>query len=143
MLEYFNEWKRKKKRREVYKWKEGVIQTLIDLVRPKAPPFYLDSAFSFLQGDSLHPLDPIRLTLFFPDYPLAIDVLGPELRPAYPEAAPYISHSRWQLEQERQAHKSLILDRYRCPYLVIRDTEPVDSSSLKERIKVLVGHDFP
>lgn len=143
MWERFREWKRQKKRREVCEWKKGVIRTLIDLVRPTAPPFYYDSAFSFLQGDTLQPDDPVRVTLFFPDYPLAIDVLGPELRPSYPEAAPYISRERWQLEQERQAHKTLTFDKYRCPYLTIRDTEPTDPSSLKERIRVLVGYDFP
>ncbi len=124
-------------RRRVQAWQAGVVTTLVTEVFPKSPYQY-DAALSFLQ-EKLDPKDPVRLTLFFPDYPLAIDLIGPDLAPDYREARPYQEEEQWREALARLAWKRSRLDRYRCPYLLLRSTEPLDPVNLRERVRSLLG----
>ncbi|HYT45655.1 MAG TPA: hypothetical protein VEP90_25240, partial [Methylomirabilota bacterium] len=80
---------------------------------------------------------PVRLTLFLPDFPLAIDVVGADGRPNYFDSKRYISRSGWDLLQSELSIKTEKLELYKCPYLIIRDYDPVDISSIRERVKAL------
>jgi hypothetical protein len=127
----------------VDQWKEDVFRTLLKSVIPSSEPFYYDAAFSFLQsGDRSELQHPVRITLFFPNYPLAIDIVGADGRSKYNEAQRYLTHSDWSNLQAEIANKAERLSRHRCPYLVINDYDPVDTSNLRDRVRSATGRNL-
>jgi hypothetical protein len=140
-LNFFTEWQRKRKREKLEKWRLEVVHRLIFDVLPAATPYQYDTALSFLQSSSfpINLADPVRITLFLPEYPLAIDLLAADDRPDFELAQRYLSQKEWTHRQERLSRKIHDLEEYRCPYLVIRDNEPVDTHSLKERVRSVSG----
>jgi hypothetical protein len=137
---FIKEWQRKRERETVEKWRLEVVHRLIFDVFPPATPYQYDPALSFLQsGFPINLADPVRVTLFLPEYPLALDLLGSDDRPDFAVAHRYYSHTEWSRRQERFSRKIHDLAEYRCPYLVIRDNEPVDIHSLKERVRSVSG----
>lgn len=145
MFRWFEKYRISRNRRvdKVDLWIRETVVCLLEVVIPKDEPFYYDSAFSFLQyqDKELSSLDllnnPIRLTLFLPDFPLAIDVVGAGGRANYLDSAKYISRKDWDSLQSGLSIKTERLALYQCPYLIIRDSDPVDVSSLRERVKAL------
>lgn len=120
-----------------------MADTLVSEVISDETPYQYDAALSFLQPDPFDPRHPVRISLFLPDVPLAIDLLGMEAWPHYAEAAPYIAFGRWAELQVEIATKRRIFSRYSCTYLPIYQGEPCDASSLKERMREILGFYLP
>jgi hypothetical protein len=125
-------------REPLVQWKRGVLRTFLKEVFPTNVPYQYDTAFSFLQRE-FNPEGPTRIDLFFPDYPLAIDVLTKDQAADYREAEPYCSYQDWSVQMTLLSEKRALLDRYHCPYLTIRHYDPVDAAALKDRVRVLLG----
>lgn len=138
-LDWIPCWNKKRKIEIVAKHRRKVITSLLEHVFPDEVPFYYDVAFSFLQPGLLDVINPIRVDLFLPDYPLAIDVLGPESYSDYRDARKYISQQSWLNNQEQLSLKRKKLLQYRCPYLIIWDYEAADPTSLSEAVKTILG----
>lgn len=120
--------------------RELVLQTILKIV-PEGTPYWYDAALSFLQPKALDFQHPARLDLFFHDldtFHLAVDVLGPECRPRYTDAAPYISRVDWEIRRAQLDYRSWVLSEYHSPYLIVTDDEPVDPVSLASRLQILV-----
>jgi hypothetical protein len=140
MLPYFEKRRiaQNRKRDGIDAWTQKVIKILLGLI-PADEPFYYDSVFSFLQRDRTDVTKVIRVTLFFPNYPLAVDLVSTEGRANYLEARPYINRQDWEDLQANLAMKADKLSQHRCPYLLIRDIDPIDAYSLRDRVKALTG----
>lgn len=138
-LDWIPCWNKKRRLAKVALHRTEVISTLLEHVFPVDVPFYYDAAFSFLQPGLLDISSPVRVDLFLPDYPLAIDVLGPESYSDYRDARKYISQQPWMNNQERLSLKRKKLLQYRCPYLIIWDYEATDPISLSEAVKTILG----
>lgn len=121
-------------------WKMGILYEIVRSIIPVDEPYYYDSAFSFLQKEDL--LNPVRIDLFLPNFPLAIDIVGREGRPNFLEAQKYISREDWDLLQSNLSFKLERMSAYRCPYLVIRDHDPTDSYSLRDKLRSLTGRNL-
>ncbi len=141
MCKLLRQWliRRNRKRFGIDSWKQGIVDRLLNDVFPPHVPYYYDSAFSFLQRSRNFTRSAIRVTLFFPNYPLAIDVVGIDGRENYLEASPYISKDGWETLQADLALKRTELSKRRCPYLLITDTEPADVDTLRSNVKILTG----
>ena len=139
MLRYLRDWKLKRNRRKdkVEEWEMEVIETILTKILPESEPFYYDSSFSFLQPSRYNVRNPIRVSIFLPTYPLAIDVIGAYGRKDFSESNKYITRDEWDTIQFELAWKSSRLLLHKCPYLVIRDTDPVDVINLKNSISNL------
>lgn len=118
-------------------WRRQVLERLVSDVFA-ASPYYHDAAFSFLQ-ETFDPVAPLRIDLFYPDYPLAIDVLPLSDSVDFREAAPYTTKAAWDIRQQQLALKRERLEARRCPYWAIRHYDAVDTPNLKERVRVLLG----
>jgi hypothetical protein len=139
MFRWFNEWIRARRLAPVRAWRCRVAETLVADVFAPGTPFQYETALSFLQPETFVAADPIRVALFLPEWPLAIDLLGPDTSNSFATAAPFIERPRWEIEQERLALKQRVFAQYNCPYLQLWNDEAVDPFSLAERIKNLTG----
>jgi hypothetical protein len=139
LLEIFADWRYRRRRHPYLQRRQTILTTLLHQVIPSGTPYQFDVALSFLQPGQIDPTDPVRLALFLHTAPLAIDVLGPESRPAFAQAERLLSRPDWERRQRQLAFKRQALGAYGCPYLVIWDDEPVDPVSLTERIRALRG----
>lgn len=133
-------------RREAAVWRLSVVETLVSDVLQPGVPYVYDAVFSWLQTDpSVLPLPrgatdapAFRLTLFLPEVPLALDVLGPEYSERYEDAASYVdSRAEWEALQHQFQERRARLQQVGCPYLFIRYSDPVAAPILKERIRLL------
>jgi hypothetical protein len=131
--------RRRRAREATETWRLGVLQTLISEVLEPDEPWQQGTALSFLQSPPVRLTHAVRVDLFLPEIPLAIDVLGPEARGHYRDAQGHLTLFQWQELMEELAWKRQRLARYRCPYLTVDDDEAVDSASLRERIRTLTG----
>lgn len=141
MIRYFEKLRidRNRKRDKVDSWKNKVLSILFDQIIPTDEPFYYDSAFSFLQRDRKVLDNPIRVCLFLPTFPLAIDIVGADGHPNYTESKPYITRGDWEELQSDLSMKAQAFGKYHCPYLIIRDVDPIDAYNLKDRVRSLTG----
>lgn len=139
MLESIQEFFRARRRQKTALWRSEVISRILVNVLPSGTPYIYQAVLSFLQPGGLNFQAPNKLDLFFQEYPLAIDLLGPEHSPHYKDAAPYISFEKWKELQTSLSLKKKLLSDYRCPYLTLDWDEPSDISSLSERIRILIG----
>ena len=126
--------------------REQIHRTVVNLLRevfPERTPFQYDTALSFLQPATadapLDPADPVRVTLFFPKLPLALDIVGPDRHPDWAEAREWTDREAWQRDQERRARVEQLLSRYRIPYLVLTTHEPLDPVNLRQRVRERLG----
>jgi hypothetical protein len=125
--------------------RQQIDRCVVNLLRevfPERTPFQYDTALSFLQPSAaapLDPADPVRLTLFFPRLPLAIDVLGPEAHREWEEARDWTTRDAWERLQERRAQTEQLLSRYRVPYLLLTTHDPLDPANLRQRVRECLG----
>jgi hypothetical protein len=141
MLRYLEERRiaRNRQRDGIDTWKQEVLHRLLSKVIPSDEPYHYDVAFSFLQKDRTLLTQPVRVTLFFPNYPLAVDLVGADGRLNYLESRHYIRKPDWDALQANVAMKAERLSLHRCPYLIIRDIDPIDAFSLRDRFKSHTG----
>lgn len=144
MLRYIRAWAIQKNRRQagLDAWYQGTTERLLSSVISPLVPYYYDSAFSFLQRERGKVDRPVRLRLFLPSYPLAIDLIGIEGRTNYAESADYIGRRDWEGLMADTSHKRLRLSAYDCPYWIIRDTDATDLDSLRYVFKSLTGSNY-
>lgn len=134
------DWRRQRALQPWIERRGVVLKTILELA-PAGTPYWYDAALSFLQTGELDLVSPARLDLFFHDpdtFHLAVDVLGPESRPHYREAARFISRSRWEQRRSQIEYRAWMLAQFHCPYLVVTDDESVDVVSLASRLRLLV-----
>lgn len=134
--------RRRRDKAGIDRWRKDIIAALITHVIPDNVPFYYDTAFSFLQKERSKLDQPIRVDLFFPNYPLAIDIVGKDGRANYNESESFITKSDWDAKQAELSIKHRRFTEVRCPYLIIRDFEPTDLDSLKEKVKSMAGRNL-
>ena len=130
---------RRRHLRRIAVWRKTVIERLVKDVFAPDLPYYYDTAFSFVQPEKFDTDSPIRFSLFYPDYPVAIDVLGPESYSDYRQACWYLSKSDWDRDQKHLALKRNRLLEYKCPYLMVWDYEATSIPSLSESVRNILG----
>jgi hypothetical protein len=130
---------RRRNLQRVERWKRSVVTAFVRDVFSSEAPFYYDTGFSFVQSGEFDTDSVIRFHLFYPDYPIAIDVFGPESRSDYRKSFWYLSRSDWEKMQKTVALKRNRLLEYKCPYLVVWDYEPTNIPSLSESVRNILG----
>lgn len=115
-------------------WKRELRQILVTQVFEPGTPWYT-GAFSFLQPDPVDWHDLVGLDLFLPEYPLAIDFLGPDLHATWDPALVVGTREAWEARKSRLDYKQRLLVRYPCAYVQLRWDEPRDPASLSARIR--------
>jgi hypothetical protein len=140
MIEWYREQQRNRRLKTWMEWRDTVTDRILGSVFPPATPYIFDAGFSFLQqSDRLYPDEVTRLDLLFPDFPLAVDLLDPRYRTPFRDAESFAHRWDWTVLQSQLAIKAQQLEKYRVPYLQIRDDDPVDEASLTDRIRALIG----
>jgi hypothetical protein len=139
-MSVLHEWHRRRMLRPWMARRQAILQTILQMV-PAGTPYWYDAALSFLQAGEIDLRHPARVDLFFHDpesFHLAVDVLGPDSRPNYREAKPFISRKRWEIRRAQLEYRTWVLGEYHSPYLVITDDEAIDPVSLASRMRILV-----
>jgi hypothetical protein len=139
-MSVLQEWRRHRAMRPWLARRRVVLETILQLV-PSGTPYWYDAALSFLQPGEIDFHHPARVDLFFHDpesFHLAVDVLGPDSRPHYRDAKPFISRKQWEIRRAQLEYRAWVLGEYHSPYLVVTDDEAVDPVSLASRIRILV-----
>ena len=140
MFRKLQEWIYKRRRRTFETWRSKIIKLLLEEILPENAPYQYDTVLSFLQVEGFDPIRPIRLDLLLPDYPLAIDFVGPQHNPSYGIASHYISKAEWEKLQQEAAIKQQMFASYGCPYMTLPSDEATDARSISEKIKAVIGH---
>lgn len=118
---------------------EALAERLLQFALPPHTPYQYDPALSFLQPPGRPLGQAVRVTLFLPELPLAVDLLGPEADPRFDRVWLFLGRPAWERVQADLAWKRRQLERYRCPYLVLTPNDPVDLTFLAERVRLLAG----